>query len=103
MPEHRRRGYISQALDLLSAWVLIEQGLARVEVRVAVENLPSQSAAEKAGFVREGIARQAGRVHSGRVDLVIFSRVSSDLANARRGVSTISMISGAELFRGWRR
>ena len=33
------------------------------------------------GFIREGIARQAGRVHGGRVDLVIFSRVSSDLSN----------------------
>jgi len=82
-PEHRGRGFMSQALDILSKWVLLEQGFARVEVRAAVENLPSQRVAEKAGFVREGIARQAGRVHSGRVDLVIFSRVSSDLNHQR--------------------
>ncbi len=81
MPEHRGRGFMSQALDILSKWVLLEQGFARAEVRIAVENLSSQRVAEKAGFIREGIARQAGRVHSGRVDLVIYSRVSSDLSN----------------------
>lgn len=79
IPEQRGRGYMSQALDLLSGWVLLDQGFVRVEVRAAVENLASQKVAERAGFSREGVARQAGRVHSGRVDLVIFSRVSSDL------------------------
>ena len=79
VPEHRGRGFMPQALDLLSRWVLLEQGFIRVEVRTAIENLSSQRVAEKAGFVREGIARQAGRVHNGRVDLIIFSRVLSDL------------------------
>ena len=79
MPGHRGRGYMTQALEILSRWVLLEQGFIRVEVRVATENLASQRVAEKARFTREGIARQAGRVHSGRVDLVIFSKVSSDL------------------------
>lgn len=79
MPEYRGRGLMPLALDLLSRWVLLEQGFVRVEVRVAVENSSSQRVVEKAGFVREGVARQAGRVHSGRVDLVIYSRVFSDL------------------------
>ncbi len=81
MPEYRGRGLMPLALDLLSGWVLLEQGFVRVEVRVAVENLSSQRVAEKAGFIREGVARQAGRVHGGRVDLIIFSRVASDLSN----------------------
>lgn len=80
MPEHRGLGYMSRALEMLSDWVLREQGFARVEVRVATENLASQRVAERAGFVREGIARHAGRVHTGRVDLVIFSKVLSDLS-----------------------
>lgn len=79
VPEHRGRGYMSQALDILSRWVLVEQGFVRVEVTIGVENLSSQRVAEKAGFTREGIARQAGRVKSGRVDLIVFSRISSDL------------------------
>lgn len=81
MPEHRGHGYMSQALDILSDWVLREQGFSRVEVRVATENHASQRVAEKAGFVREGIARQAGRVHTGRVDLVVFSKVLGDFGS----------------------
>ncbi len=79
MPEHRGRGFMTQALDLLSRWVLLEQGFSRVEVRVAAENHSSQRVAEKVGFIREGIARRAGRVHGGRVDLIINSRVFDDL------------------------
>lgn len=79
MPGYRGRGYMPQALEMLSRWVLAEQGFSRVEVRVATENFPSQRVAEKAGFIREGIARMAGRVHSGRVDLIIYSRIGSDL------------------------
>ena len=45
----------------------------RVELRAATGNLASQRVAEKAGFVREGVARNAGRVHDGRVDLVVYS------------------------------
>lgn len=59
MPEHRGRGFMSQALAVLSKWVLLEQGFARVEVKVAVENRSSQRVAEKAGFMREGVARGA--------------------------------------------
>ncbi len=80
MPEHRGRGFMSEALELLSKWVLLEQGFLRVEVRVAAENFSSQRVAEKAGFIREGVARQAGRVHGGRVDLVIYSKVFGDLS-----------------------
>ena len=79
MPESRGRGLMSQALAHLSSWVLLEQGFARVEVRVAVENFASQRVAQKAGFVREGLARRAGRVHGGRVDLIIYSKVLEDL------------------------
>ena len=42
-------------------------------------NLASQRVAEKAGFVREGVARNAGRVHDGRVDLVVYSLTRADL------------------------
>jgi len=77
--EQRGFGYMSLALDLLSRWVLREQGFCRVEVRAAAENMASQRVAIKAGFIREGIARKAGRVHDGRVDLVIFSRVQDDI------------------------
>ena len=51
----------------------------RVELRAATGNLASQRVAEKAGFVREGVARNAGHVHAGRVDLVVYSLTRADL------------------------
>lgn len=79
MPEYRGRGWLTYALDMLSEWVLRQKDFARVELRSAVGNFACQRAAEKANFIREGIARDGGRVHSGRVDLVVFARLAKDL------------------------
>jgi RimJ/RimL family protein N-acetyltransferase len=79
VPEFRGLGYVSMALTLLSRWLLLEQEFERVEVRVAVENLASRRVAIKSGFTQEGVARAAGRVHAGRVDLLIYSKVRSDV------------------------
>ena len=52
--------------------------LNRIEILSAVENIPSQKAAEKSGAVREGILRNrlviGGRIH----DAVLFSFVRED-------------------------
>jgi ribosomal-protein-serine acetyltransferase len=79
-PWVRGRGAMTSALKILAEWILCEQGMERVEVRVATNNMASQRVAEKAGFTREGIARNAGFTHTGRVDLVIFSMVAGDLS-----------------------
>ena len=63
---------------------LREHGFERMELRAATGNLASQRVAEKAGFVREGVARNAGRVHAGRVDLVVYSLTRADLGLEQR-------------------
>ena len=78
-PAHRGRGVMTRAVRLLALWALTDQQFERIEVRVATGNAASISVAEKAGFVREGVARSAGYVHIGRVDLIVFSLVRSDL------------------------
>lgn len=78
-PWARGRGVTTRAVSLLARWVLLEQGFERVELRAATGNRASQRVAEKAGFQREGVARNAGFVHAGRVDLVIYSLVPGDL------------------------
>ena len=70
---------MTSALKLLTEWILSDQGMERVEVRAATNNTASKRVAEKAGFTREGIARNAGFTHAGRVDLVIYSMVTGDL------------------------
>jgi RimJ/RimL family protein N-acetyltransferase len=78
-PEARGHGYLAEATEALARWTLAEVGFHRVELRVATGNAASRRVAEKAGFRTEGVARSAGYVHGGRVDLVVYSLVRSDL------------------------
>ena len=58
--------------------MLRDQGFERLELRAATGNLASQRVAEKAGFTREGVLRNAGYVHDGRVDMVVYALVRGD-------------------------
>lgn len=77
-PAARGFGLAAEALDGLSI-ALLQHGFQRVEVRVAPGNTASRRVAEKAGFTYEGLLRNAGHVHSGRVDLEVWSLVTADL------------------------
>ena len=78
-PWARGRGVATRAARSLARWAILEHGFERVEVFAATGNVASQRAAQKAGFTREGIARNAGRVHDSRLDLVVFAMVPDDL------------------------
>jgi RimJ/RimL family protein N-acetyltransferase len=78
-PWGRGNGLAGRATRTLAEWALREQGFERVVVRAATGNRASQRAAESAGFVAEGTARNAGFVRAGRVDLEVYSLVRSDL------------------------
>jgi RimJ/RimL family protein N-acetyltransferase len=85
-PWGRGQGLAGRATRVLAEWALREHGLERVVVRAATGNAASQRAAERAGFVREGVARNAGFVHAGRVDLVVYSLIRSELGLSMRAV-----------------
>jgi RimJ/RimL family protein N-acetyltransferase len=78
-PSARGGGVMTEATTTLARWVLDVMGFERVELRVAQANAASIRVAEKAGFVREGVARSAGYIRAGRVDLVIYSFIRADL------------------------
>ena len=78
-PWARGRGLAGKASRVLADWALSDQDMARVVIHCATGNKASQKAAESAGFIHEGVARSGGYVHSGRVDLAVFSKISSDL------------------------
>lgn len=80
-PGSRGRGVMSAATRLLSRWALRDIGFQRVELRIATGNTASLRVAERAGFTREGVLRNAGYVHAGRVDLEVWSLVPADLAD----------------------
>ena len=78
-PAARGQGVLTEATVALSRWVLTEAAFERVVLRIAPGNRASVRVAEKAGFLYEGTARNAGIVHAGRVDLAIYSLIPADL------------------------
>ncbi|MFB4307065.1 GNAT family N-acetyltransferase [Actinomadura sp. GTD37] len=78
-PSARGRGYATEALGLVSEWALHDRGLHRVELRAMVTNRASIRVAEKAGYLREGVARGAERDSGGiSRDMIVFSRIATD-------------------------
>jgi RimJ/RimL family protein N-acetyltransferase len=75
----RGRGYAPEATRAVAEWVLLEQAFNRIELFAATGNAASRRAAEKAGFVREGVARNSGFTHHGQVDMVMYSMIPADL------------------------
>lgn len=78
-PQTRGFGVAAEAVDALAFALLLEHRFQRVELRVAPGNVASRRVAEKAGFTYEGLFRNAGHVHGGRVDLEVWSLVVADL------------------------
>lgn len=78
-PWARGRGLTTRAARRLVEWAVYQQGLERVELRAAQGNTASAGVARAAGFVREGLARSAGVTAGGRVDMHVYSLISSDL------------------------
>jgi ribosomal-protein-alanine N-acetyltransferase len=78
-PHARGFGMAAEAVDALAVALILEHGFQRLELRVAPGNTASRRVAEKAGFTYEGLLRNAGYVHSGRVDLEVWSLVAADL------------------------
>jgi RimJ/RimL family protein N-acetyltransferase len=77
----RGSGVATRALVLASRWALALDGVARVQLRADVENIPSCRVAVKAGFQLEGVLRSAyfnprlGR----RQDWALYSLLPGDL------------------------
>jgi RimJ/RimL family protein N-acetyltransferase len=76
--EARGQGFGTDAQRQLAYWLFANTDLNRVEAQTDVENVPEQRSLEKAGFIREGIARGA-QFRAGRYrDLVTYSRLRTD-------------------------
>ena len=78
-PGYRRRGYAVAALDAISRWGLSLDGVFRVELHVEPWNEGSWRAAERVGYVREGLMRSWREIGGERRDLFLYSLLPSDL------------------------
>lgn len=70
-----RRGAASAAIQALSRVAFSELQLGRVEIVVAVDNIPSLALAAKSGALRECLARNRLKVHGKFTDAYVFSLV----------------------------
>ena len=75
----RGRGVAPRAIRIASSWGFRALALERIEILVHPENEPSQRAAEKAGFTREGVLRSYTRVKDTRFDMWSFSALPGEL------------------------
>lgn len=81
-PWGRGRGYMTDAVDTLTRHAL-SLGFERVELRIGTGNVRSAAVAAGAGYSYEGILRRAGYVHSGQIDLAMYSFVRGDEGQGR--------------------
>ena len=76
---YRRRGYAVAALEVISRWGLSLDGVFRIELQVEPWNEGSWRAAERVGYVREGLMRSWRQIGPERRDLYLYSLVKGDL------------------------
>jgi RimJ/RimL family protein N-acetyltransferase len=78
IPEARGQGHGTEAQRLAAEYLFASTAVNRVEASTDVENLVEQRSLEKAGFLREGVARgsqfRAGAYH----DLVNYARLRGE-------------------------
>ncbi len=73
-------GIASAAVPMIAKFGFDNLKLHRMEIVVAVKNIPSQRVAEKVGALQEGLLRQRLYVHGQTLDAFMFSLVPGDFA-----------------------
>jgi [ribosomal protein S5]-alanine N-acetyltransferase len=81
---HRRRGFMVAALDAVSRWGLSLTGVHRIEMQVEPWNEGSWRAAERVGYVREGLMRSWRQIGTERRDMYLYSVLPTDLSTPAR-------------------
>jgi RimJ/RimL family protein N-acetyltransferase len=69
------RGVATTATRMAARFGFEQLGLQRIEIVAAVDNVPSQRVAEKAGARREGVLRKRLLIRGESLDAVLFSLV----------------------------
>jgi RimJ/RimL family protein N-acetyltransferase len=77
-PAARGRGIAGRAVALLNDWCFETLGLVRLELRIDIDNGPSERVAERLGYVRDGILRSKYFKDGLRANLGIWSRLNAD-------------------------
>ncbi|MFB5764027.1 GNAT family N-acetyltransferase [Paenibacillus medicaginis] len=82
---HWRKGYMSEALDLLHAFGYETMKLNRLEAMVDPRNEPSQRLLESFGWSREGLLRQVQYTSTGYKDMLLYSLLYEEWNKKKNG------------------
>lgn len=72
------RGFATSATRLAARFGFEQLALRRIEIVAAADNVASQRVAEKAGAIREGVARKRLLIHGESYDAVVYSLIPAD-------------------------
>ncbi len=79
VPEVQRQGFGTEAVNLVSLWILDETDVYRIVAYVELENRASIALLRKCGFTEEGLLRSFLRFDDGMFDARVFSLLVEDL------------------------
>ncbi len=76
----QKQGIVTKSVSRLCDFAFNELGMNRIQIKCAVENIPSKNIPVRLGFRFEGVERQ-GELLTGEIytDLEIYSKLKSDL------------------------
>jgi RimJ/RimL family protein N-acetyltransferase len=77
-PAARGRGVATAALAQLTAWAFATRGLHRVTLVIDATNAGSERVAQKCGYTREGLLRDAFLKPGRRGDLLLYAKLATD-------------------------
>ena len=81
--ENRGRGIGREAVQLITGHLFTQEGAHRVELSTDVENQAMRTAAERAGFVLEGVLRSFFVTEDGPRDYALYAMTRTDWENER--------------------
>jgi RimJ/RimL family protein N-acetyltransferase len=73
------RGIATRAAKLVCHFGIMELGLQRIGILVPEGNVASEHVAEKLGAIREGVLRNASRLHDRQMNGTQYSIIPSDM------------------------
>ena len=76
--KYSRKGYMSEALQILLPSLFVDLRLNRIEAAVLKNNKPSRNLLEKIGFIQEGICRSYLKIDGKWQDHIMYSLLQTD-------------------------
>jgi len=80
-PEHRKQGYMSEALDRIVSFGFKEMKLNRIEALTAPDNVGSIKLLNNLRFQKEGLLREHYKTENEIFDSIMFSLLKKDYFN----------------------